>query len=615
TLDKVMSLQLDLDNRNLELLTLYGGWGAENHVAKRPLLPGIYVNDSKTGNSSNRHNPFFLIVDRSANPSEGLAYGFNLLYSGNHYEMVEATSYKKLRVQVGINPFLFHFELKPNQAFETPVAVMSVSLKGQNGLMGQFHRFVNQHIVRGPWADQERPVVLNNWEATYFDFSEAKLLALIHHAKRLGIELFVLDDGWFGRRKDDTQGLGDYDVNLKKLPHGLDYLADKVNDAGMKFGLWFEPEMVNESSKLFESHPEWAIRADGRKPSLGRHQMVLDLGRFEVQAYLVESISKTLDSAHIEYVKWDMNRHITDFQSEAYNQGEIYHRYVQGLYRVLKILTSKYDYVLWEGCASGGNRFDLGMLCYFQQIWTSDNTDAFERLSIQGGTSLGYPLSTISNHVSASPSHQMLRRTPIETRFHVASFGVLGYELDIRKLDNIEVAAIKDQISYYKAHRRLFQFGEFHQLKSFEKDGFVSWMVKNPSSSEAVVGYFIDHQSLLSGRDYLPGLGFQEDALYTISRREHDHRVKLFGGLINQVSPVHLNENGLIVNWIDKHRSIEQLMKMKKLPPLIASGAALNHGAVKLLPQWAGTGYNEAVRVLGDYGSELYYIKQEKVPD
>ncbi len=615
TLDKIMSLQLDIDNRHLNLVTLFGGWGAENHVAKRPLMPGIYVNDSKTGNSSNRHNPFFMLTDQSADADHGLAYGFNLLYSGNHYEMVEATSYQKLRIQVGINPFLFHYELKPDQRFETPVAVMSVSTKGRNGLMQQYHRFVNRHIVRGPWADRERPVVLNNWEATYFDFSEAKLLALIGKAKRLGIELFVLDDGWFGRRKDDTQGLGDYDVNLKKLPHGLDYLADKVNDAGMKFGLWFEPEMVNQSSRLFETHPDWAIQAPDRQPSLGRHQLVLDLSRFEVQAYLIESISKTLDGAHIEYVKWDMNRHITDFHSCAYNQGEIYHRYIQGLYRVLKILTTKYDYVLWEGCASGGNRFDLGMLCYFQQIWTSDNTDAYERLAIQGGTSLGYPLSTVSNHVSASPSHQMLRRTPIETRFHVASFGVLGYELDIRQLDEVESTAVKDQIAYYKAHRRLFQFGDFYQLKSFAKDDFVSWMVKDSTASEAIVGYFIDHQSLLTGRDYLPGLGFLENETYSVSRREYDHRIKLFGGLINQVSPIHLNDNGPIVNWLDKHRSIEQLMKMKKRPPLFVSGAALNHGAVKLLPQWAGTGFNEMVRVLGDYGSELYYIKQEKVPD
>jgi alpha-galactosidase len=264
-----MSLQLDIDHRHLDLVTLYGGWGAENHVAKRPLTPGIYVNDSKTGNSSNRPNPFFMLTDQSADADHGLAYGFNLLYSGNHYEMVEATSYQKLRIQVGINPFLFHYELKPDQRFETPVAVMSVSITGTNGLMQQFHRFVNRHIVRGPWSDRERPVVLNNWEATYFDFSEAKLLALIQKAKRLGIEMFVLDDGWFGRRKDDTQGLGDYDVNLKKLPHGLDYLADKANDAGMKFGLWFEPEMVNQSSRLFESHPDWAIQAPDRQPSLG----------------------------------------------------------------------------------------------------------------------------------------------------------------------------------------------------------------------------------------------------------------------------------------------------------------------------------------------------------
>ncbi len=345
--DKIMSLQLDLPNRDYELVNLYGGWAAENHLTKKTIGPGIYVNDSKTGNSSNRHNPFFMLVNKDTGLNHGPAYGFNLIYSGNHYEMVELTSYDKLRVQVGVNPFMFHFEIPSGQAFATPVAIMSFSSNGQNGLSQNMHYFVSQHITRGPWANKERPIILNNWEATYLKFTESKLIALMKSAKDVGIELFVLDDGWFGTRNDDTQSLGDYDVNFKKLPRGLDYLADKANALGLKFGLWFEPEMVNENSDLFRAHPDWAIKAEGRTPSHGRHQLVLDLSRFEVQAYLIESVSRVLDSAHIEYVKWDMNRHIADFESTHYNQGEIYHRYIQGLYRVLKVLTQKYEYVLW----------------------------------------------------------------------------------------------------------------------------------------------------------------------------------------------------------------------------------------------------------------------------
>ncbi len=613
TIDKIMSLQLDLDNHDYELVNLYGGWGAENQQSRQKITPGIYINDSKTGNSSNRHNPFFMLVNKDTLLNAGPAYGINLMYSGNHYEMVEATSYGKLRLQIGINPFLFHYELKPSQAFETPLAIMSYAHTGQNGLAQNMHHFINHHVISGPHANRERPIVLNNWEATYFKFNEAKLLSLLKDAKQAGIELFVLDDGWFGQRIDDTKGLGDYDVNRKKLPRGLDFLADKANTCGLKFGLWFEPEMVNEQSKLFESHPDWAIRAIDRTPSYGRHQLVLDLSRFEVQSYLIDSISKVLDSAHIEYVKWDMNRHISDFESTHYRAGELYHRYIKGLYHVLNVLTKKYDYILWEGCASGGNRFDLGMLCYFQQIWTSDDTDAFERLHIQSGTALGYPLSVISAHVAASPSHQALRRTPIETRFHVASFGVLGYELDLRKLDQVDFKAVKDQISFYKKHRSLFQYGRFYQLKTMD-DSHLAWMVQSDDKSEALIGYFNKLQTLLPHVDTLPGCNFVEDAQYEVTVRSFGHRIKMFGGLINHVAPIPLNEEGVIVNYLDKHQTIEELMKVTPQKPLVMSGAALNNQAYKLGPQWAGTGFNEQVRVLGDFGSEIYYIRQIKNP-
>ncbi|HOJ45049.1 MAG TPA: alpha-galactosidase [Bacilli bacterium] len=614
-IDKLMSLQLDMPNRGFELLNLYGAWGAENNINRRKVTQGIHINDSKTGNSSNRHNPFFMLLSETSGLNHGITFAFNLLYSGNHYEMVELTSYDRVRIQLGINPFMFHYRLPKNGKFETPIAIMSVSKCGQNGVSQNMHRFVNHHIIKGPWANKERPILLNNWEATYFKFNEAKLTSLMSAAKQAGIELFVLDDGWFSNRNDDTKGLGDYDVNEKKLPRGLAYLADKANAKGMKFGLWFEPEMVNINSNLYHDHPDWAIKTDGYEPSLGRHQLVLDLSNFEVQAYLIEQIGSVLDSAHIEYVKWDMNRHITDFGSSSYHSGELYHRYILGLYRVLKVLTSKYEHVLWEGCASGGNRFDLGMLCFFQQMWTSDNTDAYARYYIQAGISLGYPLSVIGAHVSATPSHQMLRNTPIETRFHVAAFGNLGYELDLRKLDDVDFKALKEQITYYKSHRALLQYGRFYQLTVPDYPGFIAWMVKSEDCSEAIIGRFNKLQSLLAGTDVLPGYGFDEMLTYKVSARIYDHRLKMFGGLINHVAPIQLNENGPLVNFIDKRKTMEQIMKATNEETYIVPGSALNHGGVRLRPQWAGTGYSKDVRVLGDFGSELFYIKQIKTSE
>lgn len=611
-IDKIMSLQLDLPNQDFDLLNLYGGWGAEANINRRKITNGIFINDSKTGNSSNRHNPFFMLLSGDAGLNHGRCYAFNLLYSGNHYEMVELSSYGQLRIQSGINPFLFNYQLKPGEKFETPIAIMSVSDVGQNGVMQQMHHFVNHHIIAGPWAKQPRPILLNNWEATYFKFTEAKLTSLMKEAAEAGIELFVLDDGWFGRRSDDTKGLGDYDVNEKKLPRGLQYLADKANSKGMKFGLWFEPEMVNEDSELYQMHPDWAIKCKNRQPSLGRHQFVLDLSKFEVQAYLIEQISLVLDSANIEYVKWDMNRHITDFESESFNTGELYHRYIIGLYRVLKVLTNKYSHVLWEGCASGGNRFDLGILCYFQQMWTSDNTDAYARYTIQTGISLGYPLSVIGAHVSATPSHQMLRKTPLETRFHVAAFGNLGYELDLRKLDEVDFKELKSQIAFYKLLRDLFQYGRFYHLTKSDDPQKMVWMVKSESGDQTVIGYFNRLQTLLPHIDCLIGYGFEANEMYDISLRSYDHRLKLFGGLINHVAPIQLNENGPIVNFIDKRKSMEQIMKSENSESYQVPGAALNHLGVRLRPQWAGTGYSKDVRVLGDFGSELYYIKKIK---
>ncbi|MCX5775157.1 MAG: alpha-galactosidase [Firmicutes bacterium] len=609
TLNKLMSFQLDLLNQKFELVNLYGGWASEMHRSEKTLGPGIYINDSKTGASSNRHNPFFMLKSKDSDLNHGNVYAFNLIYSGNHYEMVEVNSYGKIRLQAGINPFCFEWSLKPEESFISPWGVLSFSDQGKNGASQHMHHFINHHVIRGDWALKDRPVLLNNWEATYFDFTENKLHDLLKRAKDFGIELFVLDDGWFGKRTDDTKGLGDWEVNPKKLPHGLERLADSVNKAGLKFGLWFEPEMVNEDSELFRSHPEWAIKTPDRVPSYGRNQIVLDLGLEEVQKYIVDSLSKILDSANIEYVKWDMNRHMSDFYSSRFDQGEFFHRYILGLYHVLETLTKKYPHVLWESCSSGGNRNDLGILSYMQQNWASDDTDAFERLTIQSGTAMAYPLSTIGAHVSASPSHQLLRRTPIDTRFNVASFGTLGYELDLKKLSPVEEEAVKDQIVFYKEHRHLLQYGSFYQLKTLEKDGYVSWMVLSDDRKEGIISYFQGLGKSNPTVDILQGTDFIEDALYHVSARHQETNIKTFGGLLNMALPVNLNEDGRIIDLISKHKTIEELLKKSYDENYDVYGDAINNGAIKLSPQWSGTGFNEYVRVLADFGSRLYYFK------
>lgn len=609
SLKKLMSMQMDVLDQGFSLVNLYGGWASEAHVMDKRLGPGIYVNDSKTGSSSNRHNPFFMLKSKHADLNHGAVYAFNLIYSGNHYEMVEMNTYGKVRIQMGINPFCFEWKLSPSEKFEAPWAILSFSNKGTNGVSLQMHDFINKHIVRGPWALKDRPVLLNNWEATYMDFTESKLHDLMKRAGDLGIELFVLDDGWFGKRTDDTKGLGDWIVNSKRLPHGLNKLAEIANKNGLKFGLWFEPEMVNENSDLYRAHPEWAICVPKQIPSLGRNQMVLDLGLIEVQDYLISSVSTVLDSAHIEYVKWDMNRHMSDFYSQRYNQGEFFHRYILGLYRVLETLTKKYPAILWESCSSGGNRNDLGMLSYMQQNWASDDTDAFERIQIQSGTAMAYPLSTLGAHVSASLSHQVLRRTPIDTRFNVAAFGNLGFELDLKKLSFVDSAAIRRGIEFYKEHRHLLQYGHFYQMRTMGEDGYAVWMVLSDDRKEGMFGYFQGLGKSNPSIDILQGINLIDIALYHVTARHQETNIKTFGGLINMVSPVKVNEDGRLVDFISKHKTLEGLLKKSYDEAYDAFGDAFNYGAIKLEPQWAGTGFDEHVRVMADFGSRMYYFK------
>ena len=602
---KLMSFMMDLAEANYEMLTLDGDWSKEAHEHRRYLECGVLVNESTVGASSNKHNPAFALLERGADESRGKCYGFNLIYSGNHFSAVERSTFDTARVMSGINPHCFLWKLSRGESFVTPQAVMTYSHEGTNGMMANMHAFVNEHIVRGEHKNADRPIVLNNWEATFFNFNRSKILALARSAKKLGIEMFVLDDGWFGKRNNDLAGLGDWVENRKKLPGGIKSIAKAVNKMGMKFGLWFEPECVNPDSDLYRAHPDWAISIEGRTITLGRNQMVLDLTRKEVRDYIVDSVDKVLSNANIEYVKWDYNRHISDmYSSSLKQQGEFFHRYTMGLYEVLdRVFHQKHPEILFESCSSGGNRFDLGMLCYSPQIWTSDNTDPIERLDIQGGIYNFYPQSAVSAHVSMAPHAQTLRDTPIQTRFNVAAFGVLGYELDFRELTYAERQQVKEQVAFYKAHRRTFQYGQLKKAKNKRSDE-ITWQIS--SNDETMAAIYQKYKTACPGRDRLNVTGLEPDTIYTVESRDQHLRISRFGGLIKHIVPVQLRGDGFILRTVNKYFSMKDGKEN-----YVASGAALSEG-INLAMQYEGSGYDPGLRILGDFGSSLYVIKEKK---
>ena len=602
---KFMSAMVDLPESDYTLLTLDGSWAKETHIHQRPVSYGISVNDSTTGGSSNRHNPAFMLKGPRTYEEQGEAIGFNLIYSGNHYSAVEKGTHDTLRVMCGINPHCFLWKLKPGQQFVTPQVIMSYTQRGINGLMANMHDFVNNHIIREEFRNSQRPVVVNNWEATFFHFSRRKLLALAHRAKMLGVEMFVLDDGWFGNRNSDRAGLGDWTVNTKKLPGGITGLCKRINRMGLRFGLWFEPECVNEDSELYRSHPDWAIQVPGRTPSLGRNQLVLDLTRREVRDYIVDAVDRVLSNANIEYVKWDYNRHISDMYSAGLkNQGEFFHRYILGLYEVLRrIFVEKHPKVLLESCSSGGNRFDLGMLCYSPQIWTSDDTDAAERLDIQRGVYCFYPPSAVSAHVSMTPNQQTLRDAPLSSRFNVAAFGVLGYELDFGELTPHERRQIKEQIAFYKAHRRTFQYGRFRRY--FPRPGErESWQITGGEETLAAIYNLSYHTG--PARDVLRILNAESGKRYQMDSVKQYLRIGRFGGLIKHVSPVPVRADGFIMRFVDRHFAMTDGQEHYS-----CSGEALQAG-IPLAMQYSGTGYDPSLRILGDWGSSMYLITEEE---
>lgn len=610
-IDKIMSCQLDMPEAGYDFVTFNGAWAREMQISNVPVSHSRLVNSSYTGTSSSRANPFVMLARPHTTEMAGECYGFNLIYSGNHYESVQAGAYGKMRFMSGINSENFTWTLEPGEKFETPEAVMTYSYEGYNGLSGHMHDFVMEHIVRGKWKNKVRPVLLNSWEACYFDINEHKLLKLARKAADMGIELFVMDDGWFGKRNDDKSSLGDWQVNKDKLPGGVDGLCRKINDMGMDFGIWVEPEMVSVDSDLYRAHPDWAMDIPGRSHSEGRSQRILDLTRKDVQNYIVEEMSRLFASANIKYVKWDMNRIVTDYFSKelpAGKQMETGHRYIIGLYSCMRILTEKFQDILFEGCAAGGNRFDLGILCYFPQIWASDNTDALCRAMIQNGYSYGYPLSVISSHVSGCPNHQTLRNTPLETRFNVASFGICGYECNLSDMKKEELDAIKTQIEIYKKWRDVLQFGRFYRTRNFADNSPVQeWTCVSPDKKRAI-GFIM--QKLAEPNTqfaYYRACGLLSGSRYHFCNRELKYNIKNFGDLINTVSPVHIKPDSFL------HNAAAHFIKMDgEKEDVYMYGDALMYAGVRLSPAYGGTGYNSEVRFFPDFASRIYFMESEE---
>ncbi len=489
-IEKVASMQIDFVDRDFESITLPRAHAHERRVERSEINQGIHVYSSHRGTSSHQMNPFMALVDPDTTEFVGDAYGFAFVYSGNHKFEVERDQFAQTHVNIGINDFNFNWELRPTASFQTPEVLMVYSDQGINKMSQAFHSLIHERVIRSKYKNQVRPILVNNWEATYFDFDEKKLHPIVDDAKEMGIEMFVLDDGWFGHRDDDNSSLGDWSVFEKKFPNGLDHFADYVHQQGLKFGLWFEPEMISMDSDLYKKHPDYLMHVPGRLPSPSRNQYVLDLGRKEVRDNIFDQMNNILSSGKIDYIKWDMNRHLSDIYEAdlpSARQGEVYHRYVLGLYDLLERVVDTYPDLLIEGCSGGGGRFDAGMAYYTPQIWASDDSDAIDRLSIQYGTSLVYPQSMMTSHVSVSPNEQNGRITPFNTRGVVGMWGDLGYEFDLTKMSKEDRQEVKNQVAEYKKIRQVTQYGTFYRLKNAQISNQCAWETVSPDKNEVVL--------------------------------------------------------------------------------------------------------------------------------
>jgi len=498
SLTKALSCCVDLDGNDYDIISLHGSWARERHIQRIPMGLGKKVISSNRGEPGHQYNPFVAVAESDATEDFGEVYGFNLVYSGNFYACVEGTQFEAARIVMGINPTDFRWLLEPGQEFTAPEVVMVYSYQGIGGMTRTFHDLYRKPLIRSSYRDRKRPILINNWEATYFNFDTEKLLAIAREASSLGIEMLVMDDGWFGRRNSDNCSLGDWVVNEEKLKGGLRHLVDEVNKLGMGFGIWFEPEMVSPDSDLYRAHPEWCIHIEGRTAGLARNQYVLDLANPEVADAVYDMMKKILSEANITYVKWDMNRPLTDLGSNwlpPERQGELSHRYILAVYKMMDRLTTDFPHILLENCSGGGARFDPGMLYYGPQIWCSDNTDAIDRLIIQRGTAMVYPLSTIGAHVSDCPNHTVNRTTPFETRGYVALAGTFGYELDVTKIPEEDRKMIPEQVKMYHKYNDLIREGDYYRIADFSDNHlYDAWMVVSKDKKEALVTYIQVYQ-------------------------------------------------------------------------------------------------------------------------
>jgi alpha-galactosidase len=580
SLETAMSMCLDLPDKEYKMLYLAGAWSRERHVCERNLEYGTQGIYSMRGCSSHQFNPYLVLKRKNTNEQTGEAIGFNFVYSGDFLGQVEVDNFNVVRVLMGIHPNEFKWKLNKGESFTTPEVVMAYSEKGLSGLSLTFHKLFKECLIRGTWKEKERPILINNWEATYFDFNEEKILHLAKAAAETGVELFVLDDGWFGTRNDSNSSLGDWYPNLEKLPDGITGLARKINDLGMKFGLWFEPEMVNENSELFKKHPEWVFGDRRRHLSKARGQYVLDFSKDEVVVYVYQLMKKVLSEAPVAYVKWDLNRAFSEVFSNDRDkeyQGKARHKYILGTYSLYERLRNDFPEVLFESCASGGARFDAGMLYYAPQAWASDNTDAVERIKIQYGSSMVYPLCSIGSHVSAIPNEQVFRKESLSMRANVAYFGTFGYELDLTKLEADEIEVIKKQIQFMKKYRRLIQFGDFYRLRSpFEHDNnTAAWIVVSEDKKEAILAYYRIFQKPESGYDKIELLGLEEDMEYLV------------------------------------HEIRDSALEAEKLTPYKRYGSELVNIGISVSDFSSGIKHI-AKEIQGDYLSRIYYIRAER---
>ena len=554
-LTKVLSCCVDFDGMNYDVITMHGSWARERHVQRRTIRYGKQSTSSIRGESGHQDHPFIALLQKEATEDYGEVYGFNFVYSGNFIAQVEGTQFDTVRLVMGIHPTDFDWKLNSQEEFIAPEVVMVYSDEGIGKMTRIFHDLYRNHLIRGIYKDRKRPVLNNNWEATYFDFNTEKLLSIAKEASSLGIEMLVMDDGWFGKRNSDNSSLGDWIVNEEKIEGGLKNLVDQVNEMGMEFGIWFEPEMVSPDSNLYRAYPEWVIQIPERTGSLCRNQYVLDLSKEEVRNYIYGSMKKVLQSANITYVKWDMNRPLSDLGSSNLSkecQGELYHRYVLGVYDLMDRFTRDFPHILLENCSGGGARFDPGMLYYSPQIWCSDNTDAIERLKIQQGTAMIYPLSVIGAHVSDCPNHTVGRTTSFETRGYVALAGTFGYELDITKIPQEDRDIIPKQIAMYHQYNDLIRKGDYYRIANFiDNHEYDCWQVVSKEKSETLVTYIqvLGRSNYHSRRIRLKGLKRNSKYKNEVTGEMYSGGVLMYAGI--NIIDVHGDFQGCLLHFVE----------------------------------------------------------------